>query len=373
MLRSTLDSESEPRWAGVPGSGRQRCQEPVDGPKGKSMVATPDGSAPVTLADVAALARVSTATASKALNDRPGISERTREQVRRAANSLSYGKQSGGVVGQAALTVGVIVTMLDSHWVTPIVEGIEEVISPADATIFLSPPSRGINSVRARFEAMLAHRVDGAVVISDSTNAVPPLAEQPQVPVVYAYGPSSGPEDVSFTPDNVQAGRLIAEHLLSRQRTRAAFINGDPGFDAARDRVKGFMEAFGDGELVGREAVFGDWSEGWGRRGITSLLDSGAGIDAVVAGADRVARGVMDVLRAYGKRIPQDVAVAGFDNWDELAMNAWPPLTTIDMNLPELGRQVATELRVQMEGGRSEPGVRRLPVRLVPRESTASF
>lgn len=337
------------------------------------MVSMPDEAGLVTLADVAALARVSTATASKALNGRPGISERTREQVRRAANSLSYGRLAHGRTGQTLLTVGVIVTMLDSHWVTPIVAGIEDAMSPHFVAIFLSTPAKGIHNARARFDAMLARKVDGIVVIADSTNPVSPLAESPPVPIVYAYGPSSGPGDVSFTPDNVQAGRMMGEHLLSRQRTRIAFINGDPDFAAARDRAAGLMEALGDRELVGRAAVYGDWSEGWGRRGITSILNSGADVDAVVAGADRVARGVMDVLRAAGTRIPQDVAVAGFDNWDELAMNAWPPLTTVDMNLHELGRQAGTDLRRLMQGERVEPGVRLIPVRLVPRESTAGF
>ena len=337
------------------------------------MISTPDEADLVTLADVAALARVSMATASKALNGRPGISERTREQVRRAATSLSYSRRAPTRAGQGLLTIGVIVTMLDSHWVTPIVEGVEEVIPADTAAIFLSPPARGINNARARFEAMVARQVDGIIVIADSTNTISSLSGTSPVPVVYAYGPSASADDVSFVPDNVRAGRLLGEHLLSRQREKIAFINGDPGYAAARDRVTGIMQALGDRELVGRAAVYGDWSEGWGRRGITSFLDAGADFDAVVAGADRVARGVMDVLRASGKRIPRDVAVAGFDNWDELAMNAWPPLTTVDMNLPELGRQAGTELRRQLEGEQPEPGVRLIPLRLVPRESTAGF
>jgi LacI family transcriptional regulator len=327
---------------------------------------------PVKLADVAALSGVSLATASKALNDRPNVNEETRQRVRKAAAALSYNISGLGRPRRGVLMAGVIVMMLDSHWVTPIVAGLEEAIPVDVATVLLCPPASGISGARARLDALLARGADGIVVIADSTNAISPLAESP-VPVVYAYGPSSDPNDASFVPDNIQAGRIMGEHLISRGRKRIAFINGDPGFDAARDRVTGLLDALGDIGLVGGAPLYGDWSESWGRRGMRALIDSGAEVDAVVVGADRVARGVMDVLRASGKRIGKDVAVAGFDNWDELAMNAWPPLTTVDMNLTEIGRQAGAELIRRMNGETGQPGTRVLPVRLVPRESTASF
>jgi LacI family transcriptional regulator len=316
---------------------------------------------------------VSLATASKALNDRPGISDRTREQVKRAAASLSYGRAPATRPAQGALTVGVIILMLDSHWVAPIIAGVEASIPTDVGAILISPAAVGISGARARLETLLSRGVDGVLVIADSTNAIPPLMPDPPVPIVYAYGPSADPGDASFVPDNIQAGRLIGEHLVANGRRRIAFINGDASYLAAHDRLAGLEEALGDLPLVGRAPVYGDWSEGWGRRGTNALLTSGTEIDAIIAGADRVARGVMDVLRATGKRIPHDVAVAGFDNWDELAMNAWPPLTTVDMNLPELGRLAGEELRRRMEGEDGSPGIRVLPVRLVPRESTASF
>jgi LacI family transcriptional regulator len=325
---------------------------------------------PVKLADVAALARVSVATASKALNDRSGVSEATRDRVRKAAASLSYEASVPGRPRQGSFMVGVIVAMLDSHWVTPIVEGLEEVLPTDMADIFICPPANATSGVRIRMESLVARGADGVVVVADSTNRVPSLADAP-VPVVYTYGPSSGADDASFVPDNVQAGRVVGEHLLARGCRRIAFINGDSGFDAARDRAAGLAQALGDMPLVSGEPLYGDWSEGWGRRGMRALLESGAEVDAVVVGADRVARGVMDILRGSGKQIGQDVAVAGFDNWDELAMNAWPPLTTVDMNLMDIGRQAGLELKRRMQGQPGEPGIRVLPVRLVPRESTA--
>lgn len=335
-------------------------------------------SGAVTLADVASTARVSLSTASKVLNNRPGISVSTREHVRRVAASLAYTPTTPGRAASAAGPgmIGVVMMTLDNRWASPIMRGVGDAFGMDSTSLLLSSADRSAVRLRYCLESLVSRRVDGVVVIADSTNAIPSVSPYAPGPVVYAYGPSQDPSDVSFVPDNMQAGRLMAEHLLAAERRKIAFINGDPTtYDAARDRATGIMSVLAEAgtELVGRGPMYGDFSELWGRRGMATLLESGAPVDAVVGGADGVARGVLDLLRAEGRRVPYEIAVAGFDNWDELAMNAWPPLTTIDMNLYELGRQAAAELASMIGGSRGEPGTRTLPVRLVARESTASF
>ena len=194
------------------------------------------------------------------------------------------------------------------------------------------------------------------------------------MPVVYAYEPSSDPADVSFTPDNLDSGRMAADHLMSRGRRRIALVNGDPSFAAAQERAQGAREALAAKglELVGGDGLFGEWSESWGRQCTEMLLTSGQPLDAIIAGNDLVARGVLDQLRESGRHVPADVAVVGFDNWDVLARYSRPPLSSVDMNLVELGRTVAQELSRAIDGSLA-PGVRLLPVRMVPRESTASI
>jgi LacI family transcriptional regulator len=119
-------------------------------------------------------------------------------------------------------------------------------------------------------------------------------------------------------------------------------------------------------------ALWGEWSEAWGRDAGQILLRSGEPFDAVFCGSDQIARGVADTLRESGCRVPEDVALVGFDNWDVMATASRPPLTTIDPNLAELGRVAAGKLLAAIEGGTLEQGRLLLPCDLVIRQSTGA-
>ena len=329
----------------------------------------------ITLTDVAELAGVSLSTASKALNGKSQVRAETRQKVLDAAEALSFTPNpfAQALNSNRTGTIGMLTNNLDSRFVLPIVMGAEDAFGAGKTSVILAD-SRG-DSIREQhhLSVLLQKRVDGIVVLGPSTNPRPSIPSNLPVPVVYAYQPSESPLDASFTPDNVQAGRLAAEHLLSRGRHNIALVNGDPLYAAAHQRVEGAMQALAARglELTGGPDLFGQWSESWGRQCVQSLLDSGRPLDAIIAGNDLVARGVLDQLRESGKRVPQDVAVVGFDNWDVMSATSRPPLTTIDMALDELGQTVARALFTAISGT-LKPGVRELPVHLVPRESTAS-
>jgi LacI family transcriptional regulator len=101
-----------------------------------------------------------------------------------------------------------------------------------------------------------------------------------------------------------------------------------------------------------------------------ALLGGGTKVDGIIAGNDVLARGVLDVARSKGLKVPADVAVIGFDNWDILCEDSWPPLSSVDMNLQELGRRAARAL-VDAIGGRPSEGIHLGDVRVAARESTA--
>jgi LacI family transcriptional regulator len=171
--------------------------------------------------------------------------------------------------------------------------------------------------------------------------------------------------------DDAGGARLAAEHLVSLGRKRIAHITGDPGYRAARDRSAALREVLDKAglPLVG-EPLFGQWSQRWGRHATARLLASFKDVDAIFCGSDQIASGVTEALRDLGRSVPDDVAIVGYDNWEVLATECRPPLTTVDLNLEQLGTTAVRHLFAALDGNPSS-GVIREPGRLVVRESTA--
>jgi LacI family transcriptional regulator len=149
------------------------------------------------------------------------------------------------------------------------------------------------------------------------TNEREPLGRDVGVPVVYAYAPSADKHDISVISDNVAAGRMAAEHLISCGRQRIVYVSGNPTYAAARDRVEGAKAALADVELslLGGEALYGTWNEGWGRGAVRTLLARFPDIDGILCGSDQIVRGALGALRDAGRDVPGDIAVMGHDNW----------------------------------------------------------
>jgi LacI family transcriptional regulator len=331
------------------------------------------GKRAVTLSDVARAAGVSLSTASKALNGRDEVSPITRQRVVDAAKEMSFtpSQVARSLLAGRTGTVGLLTSDLEGRFVIPILMGAEDAFGAGEVNVFLCD-ARG-DAIREQYHlrALLNRRVDGIIVVGRQTDPRPSLGHDLPVPVVYAYAPSDDPTDSSLTPDNEGGGRAAVEHLISVGRSRIAHITGEPSYAAARDRVAGSLAALrGAGlEPVG-DVMFSDWSERWGRDATAALLARHPDVDGIVCGSDQIARGALDTLRDLGRKVPEDVAIVGFDNWEILATNARPELTSIDANLQELGRAAALRVFDAIAGEDVTAGTTRLPVKLVIRGST---
>jgi LacI family transcriptional regulator len=331
-------------------------------------------SRPPTLRDVAQLAGVSIATVSKSLNGRDHVRPETRERVIRAAEKLSFAPNSlaqGLLTGRTG-TVGLLTSDMEGRFSLPVLMGAEDAFGTGSTSVFLCDARGDAIREQHHIRALLGRRVDGLIVVGDKTDPRPSLGRALPVPVVYAYAPSDDSTDISVVSDNVGAGSLAAEHLLSCGRRRIAYVAGDVTYAAARDRVAGAVDALATAgtTLLGGEALYGAWTEEWGRGAIHTLLARFPDLDAVLCGSDQIARGALDALRELGRSVPSDVAVMGHDNWEPIATQARPPLSTIDMRLEMVGRRAA-ELLFEAIGGDAEPGVHAVPTKLVTRGSTA--
>ncbi|KAB8166973.1 LacI family DNA-binding transcriptional regulator [Streptomyces sp. 3MP-14] len=333
----------------------------------------PDGQRAVTITEVATRAGVSISTASKALNGRGQLRDETRERVFAAANELGYQPNAlaRSLVQRRSFTVGLLSTESADRFNIPLHMGIENALGAGRVSVFLCDGRADPLRERFYLDSLLSRRVDGIVVTGVRTDARPPLSTVPlPVPVVYAYSRSADPNDLSVLPDDEHGGRLAAEHLLSAGWRTFAHITGPMDFAAARDRLAGFRATLADAglELPDRRVYSGPWRESFGRDAAADLLDRHPEVDAVFCGSDQVARGVLDTLRERGRRVPEEVGVVGFDNWGVLTEDSRPPLTSVDMNLQELGELAARRLLSMIEGHR-ESGLIRHPCRLEVRAS----
>lgn len=328
-----------------------------------------------TLADVARLAGVSKGTASKALNDKADVHPATRQRVQEAAEQLSFRPSAiarnlfSGKTG----TVGILTNDLDGRFVIPILAGAEDALGAGKISVILCDARGDAIREQQHLKTLLERRIDGLIVVGGArTDPRPSIGRDLPVPVVYAYAPSTHPDDLSITADNSLAGRVAAEHLWEVGRRYIAYIGGNTTYVATHEREEGARAALAEhgSELITMPSAQGSWSERWGRAATTRLLEQHSEIDGIIGGSDCLARGALDILRDAGKRVPDDVAVIGFDNWSIIVTNTRPELTSIDMELEALGRTAASRLFFALSGGKLERGVERLPVKLYVRSST---
>jgi LacI family transcriptional regulator len=334
---------------------------------------SPQTSAAPTIHDVARATGLSAGTVSKALNGRGHLRPETRSRVQQAAQRLEFrpNELAKSLLRKRSFTVGVLSSDTYGRFSLPVFRGIEDALEEAQIATFLCN-ARDDRHERDHVHALLAKMVDGVVVTGRRIDPRPPLSVRNlHVPVVYAFAQATGNDSLSIIPDDKQGGMLAARHLLLHGRRRIAHITGPQGFQAVGLRLEGLERGLADHgvELPANQVLFGPWEEGWGRHAARMLLQRKADIDAVFCGSDQLARGAVDGLREIGVRVPDDVAVIGFDNWEVMAKAARPPLTTVDANLYHLGRTAGTRL-LRMIDGDPESGVVRMPCRLVVRESS---
>ncbi|MFB4263762.1 LacI family DNA-binding transcriptional regulator [Nonomuraea sp. GTA35] len=325
-----------------------------------------------TIADVAALAGVSVGTASKALNGRGSLREETRTRVREAARQLNFEVNAGArsLHSGRTYTVGMITTDTIGRFSIPVLMGAEDALGAGQMSVFLCDGRDDPIREQYHVKTLLSRRVDGIIVTGRRTEARAPIAPRLPVPVVYAFISSTDPADCSVVPDEEGGARKAVEHLLAIGRTRMAHVTGPEHHHSARVRSAAAVERLTEAGLsLAGPPLFGAWSEAWGRQAVGMLLTGGTSFDAVFCGSDQIARGVADALRAVGRRVPEEVALIGYDNWDVMAEACQPPLTSVDMNLEGLGR-AAAEMLLAAINGTPSPGRHARPCHLVVREST---
>ncbi|WP_253774077.1 LacI family DNA-binding transcriptional regulator [Goodfellowiella coeruleoviolacea] len=328
----------------------------------------------MTINDVAQLAGVSVGTVSKALNGRGSLRAETRHRVLSAAEQLGFQPNRAAVALNSGrtYTVGMITTDTIGRFSIPLMMGAEDALGAGEMSVFLCDARDDPIREQYYLRTLLSRRVDGIIVTGRRTQARPPIGTGLPIPVVYAFISSTDPRDCSVVPDEAGGAHKAVDHLLAVGRRRIAHITGPEHHHSATVRATAATDRLAEAGLrLAGAPLFGEWSEAWGRQAAQLLLGANAEVDAVFCGSDQIARGVADALRAAGRRVPDDVALVGFDNWDVMALGCQPPLTSVDMELEKLGR-TAADLLLAAINGEASPGRHTHPCRLVIRDSTAA-
>ncbi|MBB3657732.1 LacI family transcriptional regulator [Rhizobium sp. BK650] len=317
---------------------------------------------------MAKAAGVSISTASNALNGTGRTNAETREKVRRVAEEIGFRPNAlaRGLLTKRSHAIGMLTNDTYGRLTLPMAAGVSEVLVDHGVSLFLCATNNDPRLARLHLEALRDRQVDGIIFTATRIDMEPPpeLTEL-GIPVVYVF--AQGPADsVSFHPDDAQGARLAVQHLQRFGRSRILHVTGEVNYRAACIRAEAYRE------LVGpmAEVMFGDWSEEWGHAAIEMVYSRpGPRPDGIFCGSDEIARGVIDALRDRDISIPGDVAVVGFDNWEVVSRQTRPPLTTVDMELKELGHRAGLAILGLSKGEMVAPGIERLPCRLVVRRS----
>lgn len=327
-----------------------------------------------TIRDVARAADCSIGTVSKALSGSGSLRAETRARIIAAAEQLGFQPNdlAQSLHRGQTFTAGLISNDNFGRFSIPIMEGLEERLSDGRISVFMCNAADDPEREALHIRSLLKKRVDGIVVTARRIDIRRRLdVGSADIPIVYAFSQADDPAAHCILPDDEGGAVLATEHLAGLGRRRIAHVTGPERFQAVRHRRDGYRKTLRRFSLPEPEGYYlpGVWSEGWGREGVAQLFRSAATPpDAIFCGSDQIARGVADALRERGLRVPEDVALVGFDNWEVIAEATRPALTTIDMNLRELGRETGRRL-IEMIAGAALHGVVRIPCTLVVRES----
>jgi LacI family transcriptional regulator len=331
---------------------------------------------PATIRDVARAAGVSVATVSRVFNNSGPVHEETRARVREVAGALRYSPNSAArsLITAKSNTLGVLLPDLYGEFFSEVIRGIDQTAQHNGYHVLVSSSHETQERIEGAIRAMRG-RVDGLIVMSPDIDGPALAANLPDsLPVVLLNCAVDGTSYDAISVDNFGGAYAMVRHLLSTGGTRVAIITGSSRNYDARERLRGYRAALRDAGAEQQEGweIAGDFTETGGYRAAREIAALSPRPTAVFAANDAMAIGALSAFREVGLRVPEDIAVAGFDDIP-MARYMSPPLTSVHIEISELGaRAMGVLLAAVQEKNRHERQRVVLPTTLVVRQSCGS-
>jgi DNA-binding LacI/PurR family transcriptional regulator len=336
----------------------------------------PAGLPPPTLADVARLAGVSSATASRVLTGSARVAPQTRDRVHEAVARLGYVRNRAARSAQPRRAGSIALVVCEENmkvfadpFFSRLLWAISKALVSADLQlVLLTLHSSQDYHTMSRY--LRSGHVDGTVVVSMHNRPDFDYASL-GIPLVLCGRPVGAGDNLSYVDaDNVGGARRAVSYLVAKGRRRIATIAGPRDMSPGLDRLLGYRKAMTDADITDPGLIaYGDFSRPAGEHALVRLIDHRPGLDAVFVASDLMAVGALRALRRLGRRVPDDVAVIGFDD-SVLAHLTEPRLSTVRQPVEAMAERMIQELLARIADPGREPAHWILQTQLVLRDST---
>lgn len=329
-----------------------------------------------TIRDVARVAGVSIATVSRVFNGSPRVAEETNLRVRSAAGQLDYwpNETARSLITSRTNTLGVLLPDLYGDFFSEVIRGIDHAARAERLQVLISS-SHADTAALVFMARSMRGRVDGLIMMVPDEGSAAGVQEVTRTFPSVLLNPRFEVEGCgAISIANFDGARSVVRHLLRLGHRTVAMIKGPVGNVDAEERLRGYHEALCEGGLEPNDALelTGDFTESAGYEQARELLLLAPGPTAVFAANDYMAIGLLSALREAGLRVPQDLAVVGFDDV-ALAQYMDPPLTTVRVDAYELGQRAVRQWLASARGTAGSAPREVLPTGLVVRQSCGAI
>jgi LacI family transcriptional regulator len=323
----------------------------------------------VTIYDLARQLNLSIATVSRALNDDPVVSKKTKKRIFDLSQELGYrhNRFASSLRTQKTNTIGVIVPRLNSNFIASVLAGIEKYATEGAFDLIIATSSEKAEMEKANALNMFHKRVDGLIVSlaidTDDLGHFAPFNAR-GIPVVFFDRVEEGADTINVVIDNYKCGFQVANHLIEQGCRRIAMVTASLKRNVYVQRYKGYLDAHAEKNLPVDEKllIINDLSEQAALEAAAEILKMSPLPDGLVVTNDFAAAVIMNNLKENGIRIPEDIAIVGFNN-DVISKLVEPKLTTIDYPGVEMGKIIASNLLNHLNGVEDIKNTSRVVVR----------